>query len=100
MCLLRARAYEALENRPRAARWYKNALSADPFCYEAFEALVTNQMLTCKEERKLIEELSLRPGSDVWLSLLYSASTKKVIARIGSAGWIRGCACPIFRCRT
>ncbi|GBG90194.1 hypothetical protein CBR_g50375 [Chara braunii] len=34
ICLLRGRAYEALENRTRAALWYKASLKADPYCYE------------------------------------------------------------------
>lgn len=35
--LLRGRAYDALENQQRAIRWYKAALQADPFCYDAFK---------------------------------------------------------------
>jgi anaphase-promoting complex subunit 6 len=34
ICLLRGRAFEALENRARALRWFKAALKADPYCYE------------------------------------------------------------------
>ena len=37
MCLLRGRAFGALENRGRAAVWFRAALQADPFCYEAFQ---------------------------------------------------------------
>ena len=40
MWLLRGQGYEALENQPRALRWYKAALQADPFCYEAFKVLL------------------------------------------------------------
>jgi hypothetical protein len=39
---------EALENRPLAQHWYKAALASDPFCFEAFEALITNHMLTVR----------------------------------------------------
>jgi anaphase-promoting complex subunit 6 len=35
--VLRARAYEAMENRVRAMKWYLAAFSLDPFCIEAFE---------------------------------------------------------------
>lgn len=38
MCLLRGRAYAGLDNRARAASWFRAALRADPFCYEAFQA--------------------------------------------------------------
>ena len=35
VCLLRGRVYDALDNLPRAARWYRHALLIDPFNYEA-----------------------------------------------------------------
>ena len=38
MCLLRGRAYAGLDNRARAIAWFRRALRADPFCYEAFQA--------------------------------------------------------------
>ena len=38
MCLLRGRAYAGLDNRARAAAWFRAALRADPFCHEAFQA--------------------------------------------------------------
>lgn len=76
LCLLRGRVYEALENRVSAARWYSRALSADPFCYEALEALLGGQMLSERQERALLEGLPLRP-QDRWLGLLYQASAKK-----------------------
>eukprot|EP00232_Nephroselmis_pyriformis_P028431 CAMPEP_0182869414 /NCGR_PEP_ID=MMETSP0034_2-20130328/9926_1 /TAXON_ID=156128 /ORGANISM="Nephroselmis pyriformis, Strain CCMP717" /LENGTH=205 /DNA_ID=CAMNT_0025001873 /DNA_START=32 /DNA_END=645 /DNA_ORIENTATION=- len=75
-CLLRGRVYDALENRPRAVFWYKEALKADPFCYEAFEALIDNHMLTTEEEAALLADLRLG-GEDEWLALLYSCKTKK-----------------------
>ena len=37
MCCLRGRAFEALDNGPRAAACFSSALRADPFCYEAFQ---------------------------------------------------------------
>ena len=41
IALLRGRAFEALDDRARAAEWYQKALRADPYCYEAFGALVS-----------------------------------------------------------
>lgn len=94
MLLLRGKAYDALENRQRAMRWYKAALRADPFCYEAFKVslsnpacahglarerpddvngmqlLVENHMLTSKEEYDLVESLQFQPEHQ-WLQLLY-----------------------------
>ena len=46
MCLLRAQACEALDNKSRAVHWYCQAIQKDPFCYEALSALVDNHMLT------------------------------------------------------
>ena len=37
MLLLRARVFEAQENRARAVQAYSGALALDPFCYEAFQ---------------------------------------------------------------
>ncbi|KAG0597202.1 hypothetical protein M758_UG320200 [Ceratodon purpureus] len=76
ICLLRGRAFEALENRARALRWYKAALKADPYCYEAFEHLIDHHMLTSEEEAILLNSLKF-DSEDRWLSLLYSCRTKK-----------------------
>ncbi|CAL8472035.1 g11577 [Coccomyxa elongata] len=76
MCLLRGRVYEALENRGRAIRWYKAALHMDPFCYEAFRALIEGHMLTSGEEASLRENLHYRE-EDRWLHLYYRAKCKK-----------------------
>ncbi|KAF8071217.1 APC6 [Scenedesmus sp. PABB004] len=78
VCLLRGKAYEALENRQRAIASYKAALQADPFCQEAFAALVDNHMLTNAEELALLDSLPLRP-EDRWLGLLYRAQCKKYL---------------------
>lgn len=37
ICCLRGRAFEALENLPRACACFTAALRCDPFCYEAFQ---------------------------------------------------------------
>jgi hypothetical protein len=51
--------------------------SADPFCQEAFAALIDNHMLTNSEELSLLDSLPFRP-QDRWLALLYRAKCKKV----------------------
>ncbi|KAL2620164.1 hypothetical protein R1flu_000369 [Riccia fluitans] len=78
MCLLRGRAFDALENRARALCWYKAALKADPFCYEAFEHLIDNHMLSTEQESKLLASLKFEP-EDKWLSLLYSCRANKYV---------------------
>lgn len=76
LALLRGKVYEAQENRQVAQRWYKSALAADPFCYEAFEALTANHMLTAESERSLLDSLRFEP-QDMWLHVLYSIMGKK-----------------------
>ncbi|CAN6484026.1 unnamed protein product [Victoria cruziana] len=76
MFLLRGKAYDALENRAQALLWYKAAIKADPYCYEALECLVDNHMLTCDEEKALLSTLQFAPG-DGWLSGFYSCLIKK-----------------------
>ncbi|KAH7292522.1 hypothetical protein KP509_29G072200 [Ceratopteris richardii] len=76
ICLLRGRAFEALENRAQALRWYQAALKADPYCFEAFERLIENHMLTSDEETNLLSSLKFEP-EDRWLFLLYSCHLKK-----------------------
>ncbi|KAK9828405.1 hypothetical protein WJX81_004996 [Elliptochloris bilobata] len=76
MCLLRGRAYAGLDNRARAAAWFRAALRADPFCHEAFQVLVEGHMLTSAEEAELRDSLRFRP-QDRWLQLLCSAKCKK-----------------------
>jgi len=49
ICLLRGEAYEALDMRPKAVHWFKQALFKDVMCFEAFEKLIDNFMLTRAE---------------------------------------------------
>uniref|UniRef100_A0A383WBY8 Uncharacterized protein n=1 Tax=Tetradesmus obliquus TaxID=3088 RepID=A0A383WBY8_TETOB len=78
ICLLRGKAFEALDNRQRAIACYTSALHADPFCQEAFAALVDNHMLSNSEELALLGSLPFRP-QDRWLALLYRAQCKKYL---------------------
>lgn len=50
----------------------------DPFCQEAFAALVDNHMLTNDEELTLLDSLPLS-SEDRWITLLYRAKCKKVV---------------------
>lgn len=69
--------FEAMENPPRALLWYKKALKHDPFCYEAFHALVERHLLNNADEKQLVYQLELT-DEDSWLQLLYSCKCKKV----------------------
>lgn len=78
VCLLRGKAYDALENFPRAIHWYKSALIKDPFNQDAFHKLIGCHKLTEKEERELITNISaLIPEQHKWLALLYRCSCKQ-----------------------
>ncbi|KAK9070581.1 hypothetical protein SSX86_010983 [Deinandra increscens subsp. villosa] len=76
ICFLRGKAYEALENRSQARKWYTAAIRADPLCYEALECLIENHMLTCEEEKSLLSSLQFAQ-EDGWLSSFYSCLIKK-----------------------
>lgn len=67
-----------MENPPRALIWYKKALKYDPFCYEAFYALVERHLLNNSDEKLLVSQLDLSE-EDNWLRLLYSCKCKKVL---------------------
>jgi len=76
LCLLRGRAYDALDNRSLARHWYVSALKADYFCYEALAALLSQHMLTVEEEQELLASLQIEPG-DKWLKFVYVTMGKK-----------------------
>jgi anaphase-promoting complex subunit 6 len=76
VCLLRGRVYDALDNRSRAVNWYKAALQSDPFCYEAYVALVEHHMLSNSQELEFLQSLDISTN-DRWLSLLYLTMCKK-----------------------
>jgi anaphase-promoting complex subunit 6 len=74
--LLRGEAHAALENKPAARVWFTKALTADPFCYQAFEQLIVNHMLSADEERELLLGLNFSE-EDEWLRFLYTTMGKK-----------------------
>ena len=84
MCVLRARALEAHENRTQAVQWYCLALRLDSYCYEALDRLVSQHMLTASEEKALLADgLSFRK-CDKWLEQIYSVKMQKVKVKIPS----------------
>ena len=79
MCVLRARALEAHENRTQAVQWYSLALRLDSYCYEALDRLVSQHMLTATEEKALLEDGLTFRKCDKWLEEIYSVKMQKVI---------------------
>ncbi|XP_044762090.1 cell division cycle protein 16 homolog [Coccinella septempunctata] len=59
ICFLKGRIMECLENRVLSVECYKQALHQDVYCFEAFDALTRNQMLTATEEKELLNSLPI-----------------------------------------
>jgi anaphase-promoting complex subunit 6 len=84
MCLLQGRAFEATENRERAARWYYAALRCDVYCFDAFERLVSHHMLplcgphprSSRNQDGLLDTLRFDDGEE-WLRLSYAAMLER-----------------------
>lgn len=53
---MKGRVYEAMDNRAVATECYKQALQCDVYSYEAFEALVQNQMLSASEGISILSD--------------------------------------------
>lgn len=86
MCSLRAKVYVKLDNRTRAVPWFLRALQCDPFCTEAFDALVDGHLLTLMQERALkstLEELLQQDAP--WLLDLYVARLELYDVRVSAA---------------
>ncbi|KAK9764013.1 anaphase-promoting complex subunit Cut9 [Basidiobolus ranarum] len=80
MCYLRGVIYTKQGKLDRAKECYKEALLIDVKCYEAFQALIGNHMLTDEEERNLLESLQYNEHTteDAQLiQLLYTTKLKK-----------------------
>ena len=71
LCLMRGKVYSALENWKSAKHWCKEALKLDPFCFDAFEMLISKHLLTTDEESCFLSSLQIRP-EDKWITSLYS----------------------------
>ncbi|XP_054003924.1 cell division cycle protein 16 homolog isoform X4 [Hylaeus anthracinus] len=78
---VKGRVYEAMDNRAVATDCYKQALHCDVYSYQAFEALVQNQMLSASEEKELVESLPFNEqcteAETELLRLLYESKLKK-----------------------
>lgn len=81
--LLKGKLYECSDNRQMAQTCFKEALTHDIFCFEAFTSLTRHQMLTIEEETALLNDLnidSLFPDDSEmgqFIKLFYSLQGKK-----------------------
>ncbi|EPZ34486.1 TPR-like protein [Rozella allomycis CSF55] len=55
-CLMASIHYK-LENFKRSSEFYRKAILADPTCFQAFNALMSNHMLTKEEEIELLQSI-------------------------------------------
>ncbi|KAK7200670.1 CDC16 [Novymonas esmeraldas] len=69
MCFV-AKAAELSGDASKAVRFYKMALEADPFCGEAFSALVDRHLLDRWDVLNLIDTLAVPAGGEVYRSSL------------------------------
>merc|ERR1719401_1888959 len=75
--LLRGKVYEVTENQENALIWYEKAVQLDPYCYEALDRLVGNNLLTLDKEMSILYNLKLNE-EDEWLRHLYAAKLAAV----------------------
>jgi len=84
MCYLRGVVYKNMNNIDRAKECFKEALQIDVKCYDALDSLISNNMMTTSEERKLIDELEfdkqLHGPDAMFVKMLYQSKLKKVLS--------------------
>jgi anaphase-promoting complex subunit 6 len=74
LCVHHGKAYEGIGNRKFAIKWFVYALQCDVYCYEAYESLITKNMLTESEEVDLMKKMTFEnPLESDWLYLHYKA---------------------------
>lgn len=88
MCLLRGQVYENRENLEQAVKWYRRALLADAYCYDAFHALISRKLISPHFERKLISDMICAPDQ-AWIKPFYTCIGSKVpvLLPAGNSVW-------------
>ncbi|KAK7206442.1 hypothetical protein BZA70DRAFT_276608 [Myxozyma melibiosi] len=78
MCYLRGIIYSNQNNFEKAKECYMEALTVDVKCFEAFDELITNSLMSPAEEWKFLESLKFEdiPDGDL-VKLLYSTKLNK-----------------------
>lgn len=79
--LIKGKVLEAMDNRGLASDCYRQALTCDVHCFEAFDALIQHNMLTALEEQELVNSLPISqqctPEESEILLILYKSKLKK-----------------------
>lgn len=79
MCYLRGLIYANQNNFEKAKEAYKEAVFVDVKCFEAFNELITNNLMTPSEEWDFVSQLNYRDAddNDELIKLLYSSRLNK-----------------------
>lgn len=79
MCYLRGVIFATQNNFERAKEAYKEAVLVDVKCFEAFDELITNELLLPAEQWELIDQLnySVVDDNDELIKLLYTSRLSK-----------------------
>lgn len=79
MCYLRGLIYANQNNFDKAKEAYKEAVMVDVKCFEAFNELITNNLMTPSEEWEFVSQLNYRDAddNDELIKLLYSSRLSK-----------------------
>lgn len=81
MCYLRGLIYANQNNFEKAKESYKEAVLVDVKCYEAFNELISNNLMTPSEEWAFITSLNYRDAddNDELIKLLYTTNLSKYL---------------------
>lgn len=81
MCYLRGLIYANQNNFDRAKECYKEAVTVDVKCFEAFNELINNNLMTPGEEWEFIKTLNYRDAddNDELIKLLYTTRLSKYL---------------------
>lgn len=79
MCYLRGQIYAHQSNHQMAKDCYREAVLVDAKCYEAFNELINNKILTPAEEAELMEQINFdsADSNGEFIRLLYSTRLNK-----------------------
>lgn len=72
---IKGKAYLQLDLPDKAKSSLMDAMKVDPRCYEAFDALVSSQLLSLEEETSMVDSLENNSGPQMELKLIKSIYT-------------------------
>lgn len=79
MCYLRGLIFANQNNFDKAKASYKEAVLVDVKCFEAFNELISNNLMTPSEEWEFMSSLNYRDDNDELIKLLYTTRLSKYL---------------------